>query len=82
VITKKDKEKIDQNHPGSYDHSLEYGTTDKKYIYICPKFWCINCETSLTEEEVKAKISEAESFAEEDKMRKEKVEMRNMADQI
>ena len=42
----------------------------------------IESSTSLTEEEVKAKISEAETFAEEDKIRKEKVEMRNMADQI
>lgn len=38
--------------------------------------------TSLSEEEIQSKIEEAESFAEEDKTRKAKVELRNMADQV
>ena len=41
----------------------------------------IESQTSLSEDEIQAKISEAESFAEEDK-RKAKVELRNMADQV
>ncbi len=42
----------------------------------------IESQTSLSEDEIQAKISEAESFAEEDKRRKAKIELRNMADQI
>jgi len=39
-------------------------------------------DTSLSEDEIQSKIEEAESFAEEDKTRKAKVELRNMADQV
>jgi molecular chaperone DnaK len=42
----------------------------------------IESQTSLSEDEIQAKISEAENFAEEDKQRKAKVELRNMADQV
>ncbi|NCG43313.1 MAG: molecular chaperone DnaK [Euryarchaeota archaeon] len=42
----------------------------------------IESDTSLTEDEIQSKIEEAESFAEEDKTRKAKVELRNMADQV
>ncbi len=42
----------------------------------------IESQTSLSEEEIQAKIAEAETFAEEDKRRKAKIELRNMADQI
>jgi molecular chaperone DnaK len=42
----------------------------------------IESDTSLSEDEIQAKIEEAEKFAEEDKTRKAKVELRNMADQV
>ena len=42
----------------------------------------IEAQTSLSEDEIQAKISEAEKFAEEDQLRKTKVELRNMADQV
>jgi len=42
----------------------------------------IEAQTSLSEDEIQAKIEEAENFAEEDKQRKAKVELRNMADQV
>ncbi len=42
----------------------------------------IESQTSLSEDEIKAKIAEAEEFAEADKARKAKVELRNTADQI
>ena len=42
----------------------------------------IESQTSLSEDEIQAKISEAEKFAEEDQLRKAKVELRNMADQV
>jgi molecular chaperone DnaK len=42
----------------------------------------IESQTSLSEDEIKAKISEAESFAEDDKRRKARVDLRNQADSI
>jgi len=42
----------------------------------------IESQTSLSEEEIKQKIEDAEKFAEEDKRRKAKVEMRNAADSV
>ena len=42
----------------------------------------IESQTSLSEDEISAKISEAESFAEDDKRRKARVDLRNQADSI
>ena len=42
----------------------------------------IESQTSLSEDEIKQKIEDAEKFAEEDKRRKAKVEMRNTADSV
>ncbi|DAC25284.1 MAG TPA: molecular chaperone DnaK [Candidatus Thalassarchaeaceae archaeon] len=42
----------------------------------------IESQTSLSEDEIKQKISEAEEFAEDDKRRKARVEVRNQADSI
>ena len=42
----------------------------------------IESQTSLSEDEIQAKISEAEDFAEEDKRRKSRVDLRNQADSI
>ena len=42
----------------------------------------IEGQTSLSEEEIRQKITDAEEFAEEDKRRKMKVELRNTADSI
>jgi len=42
----------------------------------------IESQTSLSEDEIKQKISEAEKFAEDDKRRKTRVELRNQADSI
>ncbi len=53
VISKLEKDKIDKEHPGSYNEYLEYGSTkNNKNFYICPKYWCIRCNTSLTEDEI------------------------------
>ena len=51
-LTKEEKENIDKNHPNSYSKAIEYGTTDEKYWYICPRYWCLKTNTSITEEEV------------------------------
>ncbi len=42
----------------------------------------IESQTSLTEDEINQKIEEAEKFAEDDKLRKARVELRNQADSI
>ena len=42
----------------------------------------IESQTSLSEDEIKSKISEAEEFAEDDKRRKARVDLRNQADSI
>ena len=53
ILTDKEKERIDKEHPGSYDQALKYGSSpDKQYWYICPRYWDMKNETSLTKEEV------------------------------
>ncbi len=42
----------------------------------------ITASTNLSDEEVEKAVKEAEKFAEEDKKRKEKIEVKNNADQI
>lgn len=55
VITDAEKQKIDTEHSGSYTNALEYGTDPKnKNWYICPRFWCLKTNTSITEEQVKS----------------------------
>ena len=56
VLTAEEKEDIDKNHPGSYNESIEYGTGDNKYWYICPRYWCLKTNTSITEDEVKTGV--------------------------
>ena len=53
ILTDKEKNKIDREHPGSYENAIKYGSNpDKQYWYICPRYWCIKNNTSLTDEEV------------------------------
>lgn len=55
ILTTEEKERIDRTHPGSYTHSIKYGSDPKNpFYYICPRYWCIPENTSLSEEEVKA----------------------------
>lgn len=54
VISKKEKDNIDKNHPGSYTGFVQTGSTpekEKKNFYICPKIWCRVGKVSITEEE-------------------------------
>jgi hypothetical protein len=54
ILSQAEKDEIDKNHPGSYENSIKYGTDPKNpYYYICPRFWCLLTNTSMTEEEVK-----------------------------
>jgi hypothetical protein len=55
VISDAEKQKIDMNYEGSYTNALQYGTDPKnKSWYICPRFWCLKTNTSITEEQVKS----------------------------
>ena len=57
ILTEKEKERIDKEHPGSYSHAVKYGSDpNKQFYYICPRYWCIKDNTSLTEEEVNAGV--------------------------
>ena len=55
ILTSEEKDRIDREHPGSYTHSITYGSVaSKPYHYICPRYWSLKHNTSLTEEEVKS----------------------------
>lgn len=53
ILTDEEKNYIDENFPGSYNKSIKYGTDpDKKYNYICPRYWCLLTNSSITQEDV------------------------------
>jgi len=55
ILTSEEKARIDREHPDSYSHSITYGSDQsKQYHYICPRYWSLKHNTSLTEEEVKS----------------------------
>lgn len=62
ILNKSEMENIEKHHRGSYTDSLEYGINDKPFWYICPRYWSLKDNTSLTEEEVK-NITEKEPNA-------------------
>lgn len=55
ILTDEEKDNIDTNYPGSYTHTFKYGSTpENQHWYICPRYWCMKTNTSMTEEDVKA----------------------------
>jgi hypothetical protein len=55
ILTSEEKARIDREHPNSYSQSITYGSDQsKQYHYICPRYWSLKHNTSLTEEEVKS----------------------------
>ena len=54
ILTQAEKDKIDAEHPGSYEHAIEYQTSPDtpKYYYICPRYWSLKDGVSLTQEDV------------------------------
>ena len=56
ILTDEEKERIDKEHPGSYgDKAIKYGTDpNKQFWYICPRYWDLKNNTSLTDEDVKS----------------------------
>ena len=54
IISNEEKEIIDKYHRDSYTEALQYGSTpDKQNWYICPRYWCLKSNTSLTEAQAK-----------------------------
>ncbi len=59
ILSQEEKDKIDAKDQSigskSYQHAIKYGTNpDKPNWYICPRYWCLQTNMSMTEEEVKA----------------------------
>jgi hypothetical protein len=61
ILTDEEKAKIDENDAKygkgsrSYQHAIKYGTDpNKKFWYICPRYWCLQTNMSMTHEEVLA----------------------------
>lgn len=53
ILTDEEKKHIDENHAGSYDRAMKYGSSKaKRYWYICPRYWDLKKNVSLTHEEV------------------------------
>jgi len=57
ILTQAEKDRIDREFPGSYKHSISYGTNPaNKFHYICPRYWCLLTQRPMTEEEVEESI--------------------------
>jgi hypothetical protein len=55
ILTDAEKDKIDREQPGSYGEALQYGSSpDKKHWYICPRYWSLKDNTSLTQEKAES----------------------------
>jgi len=53
ILTKEEKAKIDKESPHSYTEALKYGSdADKQHYYICPRYWCLLTNMSMTEEDI------------------------------
>ena len=54
ILTQKEKDRIDREHPGSYENSISYksSTDSPTYHYICPRYWSLKEGVSLTQEDV------------------------------
>lgn len=55
ILTDEEKNRIDREYAGSYDKAIKYGSSkEKEHWYICPRYWSIKHNTSLTEEQAKS----------------------------
>uniref|UniRef100_A0A6C0IP87 Uncharacterized protein n=1 Tax=viral metagenome TaxID=1070528 RepID=A0A6C0IP87_9ZZZZ len=54
ILTNDEKIKIDEEYPNSYDVALPYSTDEnKQFWYICPRYWCLQNNAPMSEEQVK-----------------------------
>lgn len=55
ILTQEEKERIDKEHPDSYNKAIKYGSSkDKQFWYICPRYWSLSRNTSLTKEQAES----------------------------
>jgi hypothetical protein len=60
ILTNEEKAYIDKYHSGSYDRAMKYGSSESKnFWYICPRYWDLKRNVSLTTEQVE-KIKQKE----------------------
>ena len=53
LLTQEEKDKIDQEHPGSYDEIVKYSTDpNETFYYICPRYWSLKDNRPITQQEV------------------------------
>lgn len=53
ILTEEEKDFIDKHHPDSYDKAIKYGSSeDNQHYYICPRYWCIPENTSISRDEI------------------------------
>lgn len=54
ILTEAEKEKADQEHPGSYENAISYQSepNGERYYYICPRYWSLKENMPLTQEQV------------------------------
>ena len=53
ILTEEEKQKIDKENRGAYSYAVRYGTNpDKKFWYVCPRFWCMKTNQPLNEQQV------------------------------
>ena len=58
ILTDAEKEYLDEHHSGSYDRAMKYGSSEsKKFWYICPRYWDMKHNVSLTQDQVDDIIS-------------------------
>ena len=54
ILTDEEKQKLDLENRQAYKYAIRYGTKpDKKYLYVCPRYWCLKTNEALSEEQVK-----------------------------
>jgi hypothetical protein len=52
ILTDEEKQQLD---PSSYEVAMPYSTkADKKYWYICPRYWCLQTNKPMSQEQVTA----------------------------
>ena len=67
ILSEEEKKKIDDkdaiqeskynDKEKSYSEAIQYGTDPKKLNwYICPRYWCLKTNTSLTQQEVDSRV--------------------------
>ena len=55
ILTDEEKKRIDKTNPGSYGKALLHGSSeDKKHWYVCPRYWCLKTNSSISDADVKA----------------------------